>query len=225
MTTTRHSGKPELRTSHVDTRPIEITMDDHRNNPEFLKNHPNTIVLPRYSSDPISTANQYDSSKRNNPNIRSTNIASLTSSSLVKPKKPGETKDILLVDNRSDLLNNPDLLFNKLNDYQINEATEQNGHYLHHEAAAEENDPLNDSENNNHSVTASRYSHDAGSGDSSRLTVKLPQDLHIDPSSWAYVFDAQDGTTAFKASLVFNQDEGADILDDFDIIITQVVNP
>jgi len=213
------SGKPHLRTSHIDINPIEITKDDHRNNPEFLKNNPHAKVVEKNSTKKIKKAHKHHSASKHHVGTKTKKHTSKISVAHHKSKKPGDKKHILINDEDENMLDNPNLQDDDgdLSNYEDNNDQE----YLHHEATDEEHDPMSDLDNNNEK-NQSRYDHDAGPSNHSLPIYELPKDLHIDPSSWNFVASS-DGSTSFKASLIFNQDEENSIdLDNFDIIITQV---
>jgi hypothetical protein len=216
----KHSGKPELRTTHVDNNTVEITKDDHRNNDDFLKKHPHVKVVEKNSSKKIQKAHRHGPVSKHHASTKTKKHSSGTSVSHHKPKKPGQTKDISVNDEDENLLDNPDL--QDPDNLQDREEESERGEYLHHEVASEEHDPMADLENYDDN-TKTRYKHDAGPSNHTELGIDLPTDMSIDPNSFLPILDSSAGTTTFKASLIFNQDPEKIInYDDFDVIISQV---
>lgn len=225
MGTPKHSGKPHLRGAHVDSSPMEITKDDHRNNPDFLKKHPHVTVKSHNAAKKIKPPHKHHPVNKHHPDTHTKIKQSKLSIALHKKKKPGENKNVSMHDEDAQLLEDQNLQLDsdELNEYD--DINHDGGQYLHHEIASEEHDPLSDLDNADAlSVTENRYGYQQNQN-RSQSTVSLPTDLTIDPKSFVPVFDAKDGTVSFKASLIFNQDDSldVDVLENFDIIITQVV--
>jgi hypothetical protein len=215
------SGKPQLRQQHADHELVEIFADDHRNNSDFLKKHPNVKVIDKKSEKRIKKPHEHHSVSMHHPNTETKKHHPATPAHSSKKKKPGEGRDQTILDkelldleNDSQELADDDVL-------KGDEESKEGGKFLFHEQTNEHNDPLSDLDYNAHEKSDSRYPHLSEELSTSKADVAT--DLKIDSNSWNLQKDAKDGSVSFKATFTFNDTDGLEHdLSDFDIILTQV---
>lgn len=208
--------KPLLRQANAKDQIITITVDDHRNHPNFLSKNPGVKVVGKKGP-----ANK-------KPHQQSSVAASKTTAksihpqpSVAKPSPPHPAAGQSPIDNMYDRQAQTEAENDAADLYEDESEPDDlsvENSFIFHEIAAESYDPESDSQ---YYPEFGEFAAVPGARYESVPDILMPISITVDPNSFELQTDAKDGTVSFKASLIFDNVDGIN-LDDFDIIISQV---
>jgi hypothetical protein len=219
-------GKPgqsgKFDNNHIDSliKPLTIYRNDPRNNADFLKKHPNTIVINKNSPHPVKKVGEHGSVSSHHPRSRTQTIHPKTAHPAPRSRAAGVVAPTIAVNHPDDAaLEDPTVLEDLETEEGQSEQTDESGakKFLFHELVGEEYDPAVDLDVRNDQEAVPAYD---GAIVDHLPDIIPPVNISIDPNSFVLQADARDGTVSFKASVVFDDDDFP--LDDYDIIVTQV---
>lgn len=216
MTQVSKQKKPLLRQANAKDQIITITIDDHRNHPNFLSKNPGVKVVGKRG--PANKKPHQQTSVAASKTIaKSIHIQP----SVAKPSPPHPSAGKSPIDNMYDLQAQAEAENDAADLYEDesepDDSSVQNS-FIFHEVAAEAYDPELDSQ---HYPESGEFAAVVGARSESIPDILMPTSITVDPNSFELQTDAKDGTVSFKASLIFDNIDGIN-LDDFDIIISQV---
>jgi len=205
--------KEALRQAHIHEQNLVITQDDHRNNPHFLKIYPNTTIIG-LSEKKSQDANEQHPIERQKATAKNIIIQQNVASRSPKSDTPLSMTKNIQIENQI-----KDEVLHGLDSYKDSddESRVVNESFAFHEVADEDYDLNTDFE-----AYPIEIQPDARPGAVKEYipNVSPPTDITIDPASLVLQTDAKDGSVTFKASVQFDDSLN---LDDYDIIVTQVV--
>jgi len=210
------AAKKEQKSVNAHSYPLTIYKDDHRNNHDFLKKHPNTVVLPYKTPKKIKPPHHQTSIDRHNPNTQTR-----STHSVVRRSSPTHVAQNSVSINTIESHNDyelEDARYSSTNDEGDSSTyeTENENSFLFHEIAAEEYDTETDLFEQPETERSAVYS---GTANPFQPNTPPIDNITIDPSSFILQTDAADGSVTFKASILF--DMGID-LDDYEVIVTHI---
>jgi hypothetical protein len=210
------AGNREQTSANAHAYSLTIYKDDHRNNHDFLKKHPNTVVLPYRTPKKIKPPHHQTSVDRHNPNTqtRSTH-PSVRKSSPTHVAQNGVSVNTVESHNDYEL---EDARYSSTHDEGDSSTyeTENENSFLFHEIAAEEYDAEIDLFEQPETERVAVY---LGTDVNFEPNTPPIDTIKVDPNSFILQTDAQDGSVTFKASILF--DMGID-LDDYEVIVTHI---
>lgn len=209
-------GKPQQKSVSIHNTPLTIYRDDHRNNTDFLKKHPNTIVLPHDAPKKHKHPHHHHSAHKHDPKVKTKPSHSTVRSG--GPRHGGPDKiGVNGVEHDDDYdLEYHDHETNNTQEEHTDYDSENENSFLFHEMAGEEYDPERDVFEQQDSEKNPVYS---GAGITLETNTAPIDQIVVDPNSFVLQKDAQDGSVSFKASVVF---DFGDELEDFDVIVTHI---
>jgi hypothetical protein len=208
------AGKPQQKSVSVHQQHLTIYKDDHRNNKEFLKKHPYTVVLDHKAPKKHKKPHEHSSVSKHHPNTKTKKTHPTTRSNSPQHNAPHQP-ELNTVESDDDFeLEQAGIETNE--DFSSKEDSDSQGSFLFHEISHEDYDPEIDLLDQRDQVRSPVY---AGTTEQPQTNLDPIDNVTVDASSFVLQKDAQDGSVSFKASVIFDFEDN---LDDYDIIVTHI---